>query len=150
MAKYIVDRMVVGNPKFKNKALQLHKSGEHEVVLVEEILHESRTDRNYEAIKGYSTDKITREHVSILKMQVVNGMIDCGALLPDEGSGETMVAVEYLCKGAGEQVGLFESIEQGRGRVIVTADKKAKDFFQKNNMEFICEKEFFELMGGIE
>ena len=148
MVKYIVDRMVVADSRF-NEILKLMNGGHSDVIIVEEIAHESRGDNRFESIKKYFVDHVCDEYVDILKNRVVNDMIDSGALLPNEGSGETMMAVEYFYEGKGEQANLFDLVGgDEETKVIVTEDKKAKAYFGDNNISFIDSKTFFDRTLG--
>lgn len=142
MAKYLVDRMIVADSRF-NKMISPGLDGYDSVKIVEEVLFESRSDSRYESLKKYSIDAITREHIDILKKRVVNEMIDYGSLLPDEGTGEAMIAAEYWCRDIGIQSSLFD-INSDTDKVVVTNDNKALRFFNKNKVHVMKGEEFFQ------
>lgn len=144
MVKYLVDRMVVADSKF-DKVLEAVSSGLIDVTIVEEILYESRSDGRRDFFKKYSNDEITQEHIDILKKHVVNEIIDCGALLPDEGTGETMLAAEYWCKGLGMQTNLFGMGGKSE-KTVVTDDKKALKYFESSNASVMSSNDFFEII----
>lgn len=147
MAEYIVDRMIVADHRF-SKALDLATNNELSIVIVDEVLQESKGDPRYDDVKRHSGVLITEEHIEILKTRVVDGMIDTGALLPDEGVGEVMIAAEYWYEGMGEQMGLFSGKQESNGKVVVTEDKKAIKFFEDNQIETIGKEDFFDLVEG--
>lgn len=147
MRRYFVDRMIVADSRFTG-ACSAASMGMIELVLVEEIMYESRGDKNYSVYKEYGHDSITREHVAILKSCVVNRMIDCGALLPNEGTGETMIATEYWIQGVGTQTSLFDLGSQS-SKVVVTNDKKALKFFDQNGVQFMKGVDFFNEIANI-
>lgn len=131
MVSYILDTMIVADSKFNEEDVSA-VDGLINIVVIEEILYESRNDKKYDFLKKYSVNNTSKECVNILKTQVVNQMIDAGALLPDKGVGETMIAVEYWCKDLGKQVGLFDRY-YSQDKVVVTNDKRAKLYFKKHN-----------------
>lgn len=146
MVKYLVDRMIIADSRF-DEAVSM-RSESVDIIIVEEVLHESRSDSRHESLKKYSTDVITREHIDILKHRVVNEMVSCGSLLPDEGTGETMIAAEYWCKNIGTQASLFDVVDDA-GKIVVTNDNKALDFFNKNKISTMQSDEFFEKIKSI-
>ena len=149
MHSYIVDRMVVANSRF-NTALSAASKGILGLIIVEEIMHESRGDSGIVKYRPYETNITTREQIGILKHKVVSGMIDANALLPNEGAGEVMIAVEYWNRGLGTQIGLFDTTSD-LGKVVVTDDKRALSFFRENDIPTISSSGFFDMIeGGIE
>lgn len=146
MVKYLVDRMIIADSRFNEVASM--RSESVDIIIVEEVLYESRSDTRHKSLIKYSTDVITREHIDILKNRVVNEMVSCGSLLPDEGTGEAMIAVEYWCKNIGTQTSLFD-LASDTGKLVVTNDNKALDFFNKNKVPTMQSDEFFEKIKNI-
>lgn len=135
MIEYLIDNMVVNNPRFQ-QARDVQKLGYISYRIIEEIAHEARYNSVDAArIKDESFDHQSIERLSILS-KIAPEMIDAGVLKLDEGNGDVMLVVDYLAQK--NTPSLLVS-----GHVLVSDDYGLVRYCKAKNIPTLSSESFF-------